>query len=250
MENLLLVGATSAIAHECARLWVKNNPDLKKVILIARNEEKLKIVDDDLYTRSGNKIETLTYTLDFTDPLSINNVMDKVLSKTSIDVALIAQGSLVNNSVSEDLKVMSYECNVTALSPCMFLEKILKHMELKGSGKIGIIGSVAGDRGRLTNYIYGACKGFIETYVEGLHHHLKNVNSKVTLTLIKPGPTKSPMTQNLENGKKCADTTLVASQIVKAVNKGKMVLYTPKIWRIIMMVVRNLPMFIFKHLKI
>lgn len=249
MKTLLLIGATSAIAHECARLWLKDN--YKKIILVGRNLEKLRLVAADLKTRSANKVETSIQIADFNNCGSIQTVMNSILSDNTVDTALIAHGVLIENAkVINIFEKLSKECNVTAMSPVLFLETIVSKMQSQGYGHIGIIGSVAGDRGRLTNYVYGSCKSFIHTYVQGVQHKLKNENSKVSVTLIKPGPTKSPMTASLPNADKCADVTLVAKQIVNAVNKGKLTVYTPKKWWMIMLIIKHLPMFIFRKLKI
>ena len=114
-----------------------------------------------------------------------------------------------------------------------------------------MIGSVAGDRGRKANYLYGASKAFIATYVEGLQHRIALEKSNVTVSLIKPGPTESAMTQHLlTQGKKLAKAEDVAEQIVHGMQLGKRTIYTPTLWRIIMLIIRHLPFFIFKKLDI
>ena len=116
-------------------------------------------------------------------------------------------------------------------------------------GTVAVIGSVAGDRGRKKNYVYGAAKGLVTRYVQGLQHRLAGTNVKVVL--IKPGPTDTPMTKlQKEQGVKLAPVEDVASAIVAGIEKGTAVVYTPKKWWLIMLVIRHLPAFIFNKLNI
>lgn len=249
MKTLLIVGATSSMAEASLNIWLKQGFD--KVILVARNKQKLDILAKDVSTKYINKIIVEPEIIDFQNPLDIQSTMNSILKTNSVDVALIAHGSLIDNDKClRDFKLLSEEVYATAISPVIFLELIIAKMEEQKYGHIGIIGSVAGDRGRLTNYIYGASKGFIEIYWQGIVHKLKNQNSKITVTLIKPGPTATPMTASITGKGKLADVKDVAYCIVNAVNHGKAVLYTPSKWRLIMFIIRNLPMLIFKNLKI
>ncbi len=250
MKTLLIVGATSAMAEASLNIWLKQGFD--KAVLVARNSEKLNIVASDARVRYQGKTQIESVIIDFDDPVAIQNVLKKICSENeTVDTALIAHGSLIDNEKCiKDYDLLAKEVYATATSPVLFLEGIIAKMQDQGFGHVGIIGSVAGDRGRLTNYIYGASKGFIELYCQGVQHKLQNLNSKVTLTLIKPGPTATPMTRTITGKGKLADVTSVAKSIVKAVNKGKTVLYVPAKWRLIMLVIRNLPMFIFRKLKI
>ena len=117
------------------------------------------------------------------------------------------------------------------------------------AGKLVVIGSVAGDRGRKSNYIYGSAKGLIERYAQGLQHRLSGTG--VTVCLVKPGPTGTPMTAALESaGASLADVEEVAETIVRGVARGKALIYAPGKWWLIMMVIRHLPRFIFNRLDI
>lgn len=249
MKTLLIVGATSAMAEASLKIWLKQSFD--KVILIARNRQKLDVIAKDVGTRYSERLIVESVIIDFNNPKEIQSAMSAVLTSNTVDIALIAHGLLIDNAKClSDYKLLTEEVYVTAISPVMFLESILAKMKFQNYGHIGIIGSVAGDRGRLTNYIYGSSKAFIETYCEGIVHKLKNEKSRVTLTLVKPGPTATPMTASIIGTGKLADVDTVASSIVKGVNKGKTIIYAPPKWQLIMFVIRNLPMFLFKYLKI
>jgi len=122
-------------------------------------------------------------------------------------------------------------------------------MEPQGCGHIAVIGSVAGDRGRKSNYAYGAAKGLVETYLQGMQHRFARRSIKITL--VKPGPTQTPMTAHLQSaGVKLAPVEKVAADIVAGIESGKPVVYTPAKWALIMAVIRNLPRFIFNRMDI
>jgi short-subunit dehydrogenase len=114
---------------------------------------------------------------------------------------------------------------------------------------IAVIGSVAGDRGRKSNYVYGAAKNLLATYIEGMQHRFAKTG--LHILLIKPGPTSTPMTAHLKaSGAALAEPDEVAADILNAVRKKSRVLYTPGKWQVIMFVIRCLPFAIFKHLNI
>ena len=121
-------------------------------------------------------------------------------------------------------------------------------MELKGSGKIGIIGSVAGDRGRRSNYVYGSAKAALTAFLSGLRARLSS--TKVKILTVKPGIVNTKMIIGSNSPRLLtADPHKVGKDIYKAYVKGKEVIYTPKYWKYIMMVVKLLPEFIFKRTK-
>ena len=122
-------------------------------------------------------------------------------------------------------------------------------MLINNRGTIVVLGSVAGDRGRKSNYVYGAAKGLVTRYIQGLQHRL--AGSGIKVVLIKPGPTDTPMTASLkEKGVKLAPVDEVAAAILLAADKGVPVAYEPKKWWLIMMIIRHLPNFIFNRMNI
>ena len=254
MKNLVIVGATSCIAHNCARLWL--NDQFDKIFLLGRNQQKLDVVKLDLEVRLeaiGCKTQIVTILVnDFCNPLNIEESVNKVCEESPHTV-LIAQGTSKhsNQELVSDLTKLKYSIEINAISPILYLEKILNVM-LKSNeqGRIGVIGSVAGDRGRLSNYVYGSSKGLIEKYVQGIHHRLGYCHSNVSVTLIKPGPTASPMTLNYPHQSRLADVQSVSKSIVHAIKKKKNVIYVPYKWRIIMALIRILPNFVFCRFNI
>lgn len=122
-------------------------------------------------------------------------------------------------------------------------------MQHQKFGQIAVIGSVAGDRGRKSNYIYGSANGLVERYVEGMQHRF--ANSSLKCSLIKPGPTLTPMTAHLADGSLAlADVREVAITINKGLEKQKSVIYAPAKWALIMLIIRHLPKLVFNRLNI
>jgi decaprenylphospho-beta-D-erythro-pentofuranosid-2-ulose 2-reductase len=131
----------------------------------------------------------------------------------------------------------------------LFAEAFAGHMQKANSGTLAIISSVAGDRGRKSNYVYGAAKGLVTRYTQGLQHRLAGTDVKVVL--IKPGPTDTPMTVHLkQQGSRLASVEDVAARIVEGIDQAKSLVYAPAKWALIMMIIRHLPNFIFKKLDI
>lgn len=243
-KRIIIVGGTSGIAERCARLWVANEP--VELYLFVRDLGKAENVVADLRVRSPkSNIQCLE--VDFLDSIKIKSIAEKVTSEGPLDIVLIAHGTLpVQLACQNDISVCNEALSINGISPVLFAEALIGHMEKAGKGTLAVISSVAGDRGRKSNYVYGAAKGLVSRYVQGLQHRLMNTNIKVVL--IKPGPTDTPMTAHLKNnGHRLASADKVAADIVSAIENGKPVLYTPAKWLIIMMIVQHLPRFIFNR---
>ena len=134
----------------------------------------------------------------------------------------------------------------------MYAEAFAQQMAQVNHGILAVIGSVAGDRGRRSNYVYGAAKGLVTRYVQGLQHRFSGiVGNNVRVVLIKPGPTDTPMTAQFKaKGMKLARVEDVSQSIVRAIEKGNAVVYVPGKWQLIMMIIRRLPSFLFNKLNI
>ncbi len=245
-KRIVIIGATSAIAKHCARLWVTDTP--VNLTLVGRNADKTERVAADLRVRSPHSVIRVL-TADFINPLAIQQLVDGIVREGLVHTVLIAHGSLPDQAVcQQDLSVCHEELTVNGISPVLFAEAFAGHMQKANQGTLAIIGSVAGDRGRKSNYAYGAAKGLVTRYAQGLQHRLANTGVKVVL--IKPGPTETPMTAHLKQQGGLAKVEDVAKVIVSAINQGKPVVYAPAKWSMIMMVIRHLPEFIFKKMDI
>ncbi|MDX2347071.1 MAG: SDR family NAD(P)-dependent oxidoreductase [Legionella sp.] len=250
LKKIIIIGATSSIAEHCARLWIQQAP--VEIILVGRDYNKTEQIACDLRVRGPNTTVT-SIEADFHDPEKIKALADQ-LNQTSpihpIDIILIAHGVLSDQQQCQKELTQCHDAlAINGLSPILFAEAFSKHMEKTNHGTLAIIGSVAGDRGRKSNYIYGAAKALVASYTAGLQHRFANTNVRVTL--IKPGPTDTPMTAHLKRqGQQLTPVTLVAKSIVKGISQGQRVIYTPIKWLLIMMIIRHIPHAIFKKMDI
>jgi decaprenylphospho-beta-D-erythro-pentofuranosid-2-ulose 2-reductase len=247
MKRIVIIGATSGIATECARIWVNQSP--VEMTLVVREAARAQALVADLMVRSPQSKITAIAT-DFNNPAAISGLVDSIYQGRTIDNVLIAHGTLPDQADCEkDLALCKDTLEINGVSPCLFAEAFAQAMQYQGSGNIAIIGSVAGDRGRKSNYIYGAAKGLVARYAQGMQHRF--ANSPLKITLIKPGPTATPMTEKMRaKGMKMAPAGLVAKEIVDGITIGKSVVYIPKKWQLIMLIIQHLPNFIFNKLNI
>lgn len=247
MFRIAIVGATSTIATHCARVWVSR--DDVEITLIGRDEEALKRLAKDLRARN-RKASVKLSALDFSKPRQIQATVEALYLKSHVDLVLLAQGVMPEQADAQrNLNLIKNEIDVNATSVVMFAEAFATAMDNAGTGHIAVMGSVAGDRGRRTNYIYGATKALLDTYVQGLAHRF--ANDAVKVSIIKPGPTNTAMTAHLAAaGRKLADPSVVATTIVRDLDVYKPVIYAPGLWKYIMFVIRHLPRAIFNRLNV
>ena len=242
--RIIIIGASSAIAEHCARLWAQRPADF---VLVGRDRERVDRVAADLRVRSPQS-SAQPVVMDFTDPGAIAALAEQTAAEGSIDIVLIAHGNLpVQSECEQDLVKSQQALEINGVSPVLFAEAFAAQLQKAGRGTLAIIGSVAGDRGRKTNYVYGAAKGLIDRYAQGLQHRF--AGTPVNIVLIKPGPTATPMTAHLPP-RGLASPEAVARTIVKAIDRGSPIVYAPARWALIMMIIRHLPRFVFNRLNI
>lgn len=247
MKKIVVIGGTSGIAHACMRIW---NQNAVEITLVVRDTDKGQLVANDLQARNPNSIIRLLKT-DFLDPKLIHNTVQSIEAEGAPDIVLIAHGSLPDQQNCEkSLDEAQAALIVNGVSPVLFAEAFVNGMLKRDYGQLAVIGSVAGDRGRKSNYVYGSAKGLVARYLQGLQHRLAGTNVKIVL--IKPGPTLSPMTHHLasQGVAGLASPEEVASVIVKKMGKGKSIIYAPKKWKLIMLIIMHIPSFIFKKINI
>lgn len=246
MKNILIVGATSAIATACARLWASEQASF---FLVARNEEKLEQVAADLQARGASLVQT--YSLDMNEMAKHQDMLANAFSTMDkVDICLIAHGTLPDqNACQQDVDLALQEFSSNGLSVIALLTSLANRMEAQRSGTIAVISSVAGDRGRPSNYLYGTAKAAVTTFCEGLRSRL--FKAGVHVITIKPGFVDTPMTRDLNLPKVLIATPeQVASSILHAARKRKDYLYTPIYWQGIMLIIRSIPSRMFKRLSI
>jgi decaprenylphospho-beta-D-erythro-pentofuranosid-2-ulose 2-reductase len=243
MKNILIVGATSAIAIACARQWAAQGA---RFFLVARNGERLKQVADDLSARGAQL--AACHQLDINSLDRHSGMLERCAAELgALDIVLVAPGTLPDQAACQaDPTVAVREFNTNVTSVIALLTPIANTLEAQRRGALAVISSVAGDRGRPSNYLYGSAKAALSAFCEGLNARL--FKAGVHVLTIKPGFVATPMTAGLPlPGPLVATADKVASDIVRAVEKRKDVRYTPWFWSIIMLIIRSVPRFAFKR---
>ncbi len=243
--KILIAGATSAIAHETAKCFARDGAEL---FLIARNTEKLEDVSNDLKVRGAKRTET--FLLDLSD-LDRHQEMIQTAINTldGLDMVLIAHGTLGDQQLCQQNVAKTIEELTTNFTSVISLLTILaNYFELQKRGCIAVISSVAGDRGRRSNYVYGTAKGGVTVFLQGLRSRLSQ--SGVTVVTVKPGMVDTPMTASMKKGLLFAQPGKVGKGVYEAMMKGKEVVYLPWFWRPIMLIIKIIPEPIFKKLSI
>lgn len=246
MKRVLIIGATSAIASACARAWAEQGCEF---FLVARSVEKLEQVKADLTARGAKAVAV--YCMDATDFASHGPMLEScIASMRQIDVALIAHGTLPDQRKCEqDVVVALDELTNNGVSVIGLLTVLANQFEVQRCGTLEVISSVAGDRGRPSNYLYGTAKAAVSTFCEGLRSRMFKVG--VHVITIKPGFVDTPMTQGLALPKLLvANPVQVAKLILKGIDKRKNTLYVPGFWRFIMLIIKAVPDFVFKRTNI
>jgi len=243
MKNIVIIGATSAIAIACARQWGAQGA---RFCLLARNEERLQQVAADLTARGAQLAAYQRLDIDQLDAHAA--VLAQCMAELgSIDIALVAPGTLPDQEACQkDAAVAVREFNTNAVSVIALLTPLANMLEAQGHGVLAVISSVAGDRGRPSNYLYGSAKAALSAFLEGLRARL--FKAGVHVMTIKPGFVATPMTAGLPfPGPLVATVDRVAQDVIKATARKTNVLYTPWFWWGIMSVIRNVPQFLFKR---
>jgi short-subunit dehydrogenase len=166
-----------------------------------------------------------------------------------VDIVLIAHGTLSNQKTCESHPEETLnEIQTNALSTVSLLTLIANRFEKKRDGTICVISSVAGDKGRASNYVYGSAKAMVTAFTSGLRQRLHKSN--VAVVTIKPGYVDTPMTEKFEKGIFWASPETIAVKILSAIKEKKAEVYAPAYWRVIMLIIRLIPEFIFKRMKV
>jgi decaprenylphospho-beta-D-erythro-pentofuranosid-2-ulose 2-reductase len=231
--KVVIVGATSGIAQEVAKIYAAGGASL---VLVARNEAKMLAVASDLRVRGADDVTTVVADLaDLHDHARVGGA-----AGAGIDVVLVAHGTLPDQTAIDrdvDAQVQAFELNSTSLISITAL--FANALEGARSGTLAVIGSVAGDRGRRSNYVYGAAKAAVHAYCEGLRMRLAEAG--VALVLVKPGWVDTPMTGGMRRNPLFVSAPAAARAIHAAIERRRGTVYVPGYWRWISLVVRMLP---------
>jgi short-subunit dehydrogenase len=237
------VGATSAIATEVARAYAERGA---RLFLTGRNPQRLAAVADDIGVRGGS-VEIAA--LDVLDIASHAAVVEQAFASGGLDAALIAHGTLPDQAACQQSPaetVRALEVNFTATAALLTL--LANRFEAQRRGTIAVITSVAGDRGRQSNYVYGAAKGGLAVFLQGLRNRLHHAG--VSVVTLKPGPVDTPMTAGLPRNRPFTTARRAGRAIHRAMERRRNVAYIPWFWRPIMALIGSLPESVFKRLRL
>jgi short-subunit dehydrogenase len=244
-RKILVFGATSAIAHEVTKLFAKEGAAF---YLCARDEQDLRRISGDLKVRGAGEVYHSVF--DARASETTIAAIEKCLTVfPDLDGLLIAHGTLPDQSRCEsNVDAMTAAMQINFLNPAAILTHLAPHFEKQRQGAIAVISSVAGDRGRQSNYVYGAAKGALSVFLSGLRQRLHKAG--VHVLTIKPGFVDTPMTENFEKGLLFVGPEVIAKGIYRAIARKKDVVYLPWFWRGIMLIIRSIPESVFKKTKL
>jgi decaprenylphospho-beta-D-erythro-pentofuranosid-2-ulose 2-reductase len=245
MKKIIILGATSGMAVEIERQLARQGYEL---ILVARSSQRLAELQADLLIRGAKQV--LIYPADLSAIAQHGSVFDFARRTfPDFDTVLLAYGCMHDQKESEmSVDILLEELQVNFVSAAAILTLFAAELEARRTGCVAVITSVAGDRGRRSNYVYGSAKGALSLFLQGLRSRLHPAGVRVIT--IKPGPVQTAMTDHLPHSERFADPESVASDIVHALERRSPdILYTPKVWRYIMTAVQGIPESIFKRLS-
>jgi decaprenylphospho-beta-D-erythro-pentofuranosid-2-ulose 2-reductase len=246
-NHVVILGALSAIAIATARIYAAEGAAL---LLVGRNAERLKGLADDLRARGAVKVEVAATDLEAASSQARQHL--DAWSKTlgGIDHVLVIYGYLGSQEkASSDAAELGRIVSSNFTSAVQWCEAAAAIMRAQGRGSVVAVSSVAGDRGRQSNYAYGAAKGGLALYMQGLAHSLAAVGARAVA--VKPGFVDTPMTDGMnKQGALWAKPEAIGKAIRRAADKGGPIQYAPGLWRMIMLVIRTVPAFIFHKTKL
>lgn len=243
-ETWIILGATSAMARAFARAEAERGAAL---VLAGRDMAEMKALAVDLEARGASAAEAVKF--DARDPKSFAPILDKAELAVGRVNAAVFVGSMPSQAeIDAAPTLIDAVIADNFTGPARFLAAFAPLIEARAAGTIVGVSSVAGDRGRLGNYTYGAAKAGFTAYLSGLRNRLTRAGGHVVT--VKPGFVDTAMTWGVEGMFLVAQPEKVAKDIVKAVEKKRNVIYTPGFWRLIMTIIRLIPEPIFKKLSI
>jgi short-subunit dehydrogenase len=245
MKRILIIGATSAIAQAAARLWAARGD---RLFLLGRDEARLQAIAADLKVRGAAMAAYARLDADDFDQHA--GALDAAGAALGpIDIVLLAYGTLGDQRRCErDVRGALAQFDTNATSVLSLMSHLANRFEAQGHGTIAVISSVAGERGRQSNYVYGAAKSAVSTFAQGLRNRLHHAG--VQVLTIKPGFVDTPMTAAFEKGPLWASPETVAACIDRAIARRRDVVYAPWFWAGIMAVIRMIPERLFKTLRL
>jgi decaprenylphospho-beta-D-erythro-pentofuranosid-2-ulose 2-reductase len=239
--KVAILGAASGIAEATARLYAAEGAAL---LLAGRNADRLSVIATDLKVRGAAQVEIDALDLNEADARA--RIADFAARLGGLDHLVIAYGIMTDQAEAERTPARAAEMiAVNYASTAAWCLAAANFLEAQVHGSLVVLGSVAGDRGRRKNYIYGSTKAGIGVLVQGIAHRF--AGKPVRAVLIKPGPTATAMTAGTSG--KLASPEEVARIVRRAADSGGPIQYAPAKWRLIMRVVREIPAVVFNKLN-
>lgn len=243
-ETWIILGATSTMARALARALAAQGDAL---LLAGRDMDDLDRLAADCRLRGAAEAQTVAF--DARRPETFQTILDRAAAARGTLNAAVFVGSMPDQAeIDADPALIDGTVTDSFTGPARFLQMLAPMLETRGAGCIVGVGSVAGDRGRLGNYVYGAAKAGFATYLAGLRNRLGRKG--VHVLTVKPGPVDTAMTWGLGRLPLMTTPDRVAADILKGVSKRRNVIYTAAIWRPVMAVIRAIPEPIFKKMSI
>ncbi|HIV69768.1 MAG TPA: SDR family oxidoreductase [Candidatus Aquabacterium excrementipullorum] len=245
MKKILIVGATSAIAEACARRWAQQG---ERLFLASRNTAQLQSIAADLSTRGAGSVGFERF--DATELETHEGLLQRASQAMGgLDTVLIAHGTLSDQARAQtDMTYALQELNTNGVAVVALMGRVAALLEAQGQGSLAVISSVAGDRGRQSNYVYGSAKSLVTAFASGLRQRLHPKG--IGVITVKPGFVDTPMTAHLPKGALWAKPEKVAADICSAIDHKRLEIYTPGFWRLIMFIIKHIPEFVFVKLKL
>jgi decaprenylphospho-beta-D-erythro-pentofuranosid-2-ulose 2-reductase len=245
MKHILILGATSSMAKALAEQLASHQV---RLILAGRQVKDMEKTAQDLMIR-GKGLRPVVIPFDAQHLENHGKFFTEVLTHAgAIDEAYLFFGQMYPQQEAQRRFQLAFKMlTVNYLSAVSILECIAAYMEKRNQGLIVAISSVAGDRGRQSNYLYGSSKAGLTAYLQGLRNRLAHAG--VHVMTVKPGFVDTPMTQGLKKNGLFVSPQAIATGIIMATKKQKNVVYIPWYWRWIMLLIRLIPEAIFKKMK-
>lgn len=242
--RVLILGAGSGIAQATARLYAA---DSAVIGLAGRNLLRQASIAEDLKVRGASRIESFEVDFVAADAAATLAAMAETLGE--LDHVILAYGMLGDQALAErDPAAALSIIDVNFRSAAAWSLAAANLLERQGRGSLVVLGSVAGDRGRRSNYIYGGAKAGLATLVQGISHRFADKGPRAVI--VKPGPTDTAMTAGMKKGGPLWSTPqAVAAVVRRAADSGGPVVYAPARWRWIMMIIRAIPAAVFNKMN-
>lgn len=245
MKKILIIGANSALALPCIKIWAKKNYSL---FLVGRNEEKLKYLKNDLEKQYNINVQISVKNL--VNKNNCDELKDEYFRENdSIDILFICYGILGEQEklISNNDSLVNHVF-INSISKMIIINSFISHFKKQKKGSIAVITSVAGDIGKSSNFIYGSSNATLSNYLSGLRQYLFRFG--VNVVNIKPGLLDTPMTSNFKKNFLFSNPNKVCKKLVNSIEKKNNDVYLPFYWRYIIFVIKLIPKFLFNRLKI